>query len=271
MDKDNAPFHAVIATMLIVLLTPVFALLYVGLMDPINIVSLFTRPQFTQSLTLTFTGAMIAAALGLLIGAPTAYALARGMIPSWASRIVSALLSSPMTIPHTVIGLAILLMVSPLSPIPLIKRLPVINSILGLVMAYFMVSSPIITGSLVQVFERIDPVYEDVGLIAGISKFGVFVRLIVPMTLSELIESYLLAWARAISEFGSVVLVAYYVIAPPLFNYVYPASVLVWYYYETYGLEPALGYAAATLLMSIIALTIIEILRHVLGKHKWVS
>ncbi len=266
MDNGYLPFYFSVVILLILLVAPLATLIYMGLADPLNLLSIFTNSQFTQSLTLTFTGAMAAAALGLLLGAPVAYALARGMMPGWASRVASALLSSPITIPHTVVGLAILIMASPLSPIPLVRRLPIVNSLLGLVLAYFIVSSPIAVGSLVQVFERIDPVYEDVGLAIGMSRMRVFIKLILPMTIGEVVESYLLAWARAISEFGSIALVAYYVITPPLFNYVYPTSVLVWYYYETYGLEPALSYAAATLLVSLVVLVIMEAVRHYLNR-----
>ena len=269
MDNDYLPFYVSATLLIILLVTPLVALIYTGLTDPINLALIFTNGQFIQSLTLTFTGAVAAAALALILGAPVAYALARSMVPGWIGKVTSALLSSPMTIPHTVVGLAILIMASPLSPIPLARQLPLMNSMLGLVLAYFIVSSPIAIGSLTQVFERINPVYEEVGLAIGMSRVGVFTRLILPMTISEAVESYLLTWARAISEFGSIALVAYYVVAPPLFNYVYPMPVLVWYYYETYGLEPALGYATATLLVSLMALIIMETVRHYLNRYHY--
>ncbi len=82
------------------------------------------------------------------------------------------------------------------------------------------------------------------------------------MTRRELISSFLLAWGgRSISEFGSIVILAYYIINPPFFDYVYPLPTLIWYSYEVYGLPPlALGYASASLIISIIIIVLIELI-----------
>lgn len=82
------------------------------------------------------------------------------------------------------------------------------DTIWGLVAAYFIVSAPItIGGALRQVFDNLDPVYEYVGLTLGLSQWGgVFMRVVIPMTRKELISSFLLAWGRSISEFGSIVI-----------------------------------------------------------------
>ena len=53
---------------------------------------------------------------------------------------------------------------------------------------------------------------------------------------------------------------AYYVVNPPLFNYVYPLPILIWYTYEVYGLPMALGYASASLIISIVILVLAEII-----------
>ncbi len=76
----------------------------------------------------------------------------------------------------------------------------------------------------------------------------------------ELVSSFLLAWGRSISEFGSIVILAYYIVNPPLFNYVYPLPTLIWYSYEVYGLPLALGYASASLIISIIIIVLIELI-----------
>jgi molybdate/tungstate transport system permease protein len=47
---------------------------------------------------------LIAAALDLLLGAPTAYAISRRLIPSPLDDVVSGILLSPLTIPHTIVG-----------------------------------------------------------------------------------------------------------------------------------------------------------------------
>ena len=68
-----------------------------------------------------------------------------------------------------------------------------------------MVSVPIATGAVKQVFGELDPMYEDVGLTLDLSRWGVFMKVIVPMTYRELLSSFMIAWNRVVSEFGSIV------------------------------------------------------------------
>ncbi|MFB6470716.1 MAG: ABC transporter permease subunit [Vulcanisaeta sp. AZ3] len=256
MDRSKIfiPFVILISLLLIL---PMFTLLYVGSK---YLVRALTSSVFIESMFVTVLGASIAAALDLVLGAPTAYAISRGLMPKPVDRIVDSVLLSPLTIPHTIVGLSLLILVSPISPIPIIRRLPLVDTIWGLVAAYFVVSAPIAVGAIRQVFNELDPTYEYVGLTFGLSWWGVFIRVIIPMTYRELLTSFLMAWGRSISEFGSIAILAYYVVNPPFFNYVYPLPILIWYSYEVYGLSLALGYASASLIISIITLVLIGVL-----------
>ena len=249
-----APFILLISLML---LLPMAVLLYEGY-D--HLLGAFMSPLFIEGAVVTLLGASIAATLTLALGLPTAYAISRGLVPKPFDSVIGGLLTSPLTIPHTIVGLSLLILVSPISPIPIIRKLPLVDTIWGLVAAYFIVSAPIAIGAIRQVFDEVDPVYEYVGLTLGLSQWGVFTRVIIPMTRKELASSFLLAWGRSISEFGSIVILAYYIINPPLFNYVYPLPTLIWYSYEVYGLPLALGYASASLIISIIIIVLIELI-----------
>lgn len=256
MDSSTNYFKPFVILIILMLLLPIIALFYVGYKYLVTALMSYT---FISSLAVTMLGASIAALLDLALGLPTAYALSRRLLPRGLSDITNNVLLSPMTIPHTVVGLSILILDSPISPIPVIRRLPLTDTIWGLVAAYFVVSAPIAVGSMKQVIDGVDAIYEDAALTLGLTRWSTFTRVVIPMVRRELVTSYLLAWSRSISEFGSIAILAYYVITPPLFSYVYPIPILVWYEYEVYGLAPALGYASASLLISIIALVIIGI------------
>ena len=257
MDRSKQLFLPFVVMISLMLTLPMVALIYGGYKYVLR--SIMSN-LFVESASLTLLGASIAAALDLLLGAPTAYAISRRMIPSPLDNVVSGILLGPLTIPHTIVGLSLLILTSPISPIPIVRRLPLVDTIWGLVAAYFVVSAPIATGAVKQVFDELDPTYEDVGLTLGLSRWGVFMRVVVPMTYRELLSSFMIAWGRAISEFGSIVILTYYVVNPPLFNYVYPLPVLIWYTYEVYGLPMALGYASASLIISIAILVLVEII-----------
>ena len=257
LDSSKQLFLPFVVMISLILTLPMVALIYGGYKYVLRSIM---SSLFIESVALTLLGALIAAALDLLLGAPTAYAISRRLIPSPLDDIVSGILLSPLTIPHTIVGLSLLILVSPISPIPIVRRLPLVDTIWGLVAAYFVVSAPIATGAIKQVFDELDPTYEYVGLTLGLSQWGVFMRVVVPMTHRELLSSFMIAWGRAVSEFGSIVILAYYVVNPPLFNYVYPLPILIWYTYEVYGLPMALGYASASLIISIVILVLAEII-----------
>ena len=257
LDSSKQLFLPFVVMISLMLTLPMVALIYGGYKYVLRSIM---SSLFIESVALTLLGALIAAALDLLLGAPTAYAISRRLIPSPLDDVVSGILLSPLTIPHTIVGLSLLILVSPISPIPIVRRLPLVDTIWGLVAAYFVVSAPIATGAIKQVFDELDPTYEYVGLTLGLSQWGVFMRVVVPMTHRELLSSFMIAWGRAVSEFGSIVILAYYVVNPPLFNYVYPLPILIWYTYEVYGLPMALGYASASLIISIVILVLAEII-----------
>ena len=257
LDSSKQLFLPFVVMISLILTLPMVALIYGGYKYVLRSIM---SSLFIESVALTLLGALIAAALDLLLGVPTAYAISRRLIPSPLDDVVSGILLSPLTIPHTIVGLSLLILVSPISPIPIVRRLPLVDTIWGLVTAYFVVSAPIATGAIKQVFDELDPTYEYVGLTLGLSQWGVFMRVVVPMTHRELLSSFMIAWGRAVSEFGSIVILAYYVVNPPLFNYVYPLPILIWYTYEVYGLPMALGYASASLIISIVILVLAEII-----------
>ncbi len=131
MDNSRHAFTPFIILISLMLLLPMVVLLYEGYG---YLISAFTSTLFIEGVVVTLLGAMIAAALTLILGLPTAYAISRGLIPRPIDNIVGGLLTSPLTIPpHTIVGLSLLILVSPISPpIPIIRRLPLVDTIWGL-------------------------------------------------------------------------------------------------------------------------------------------
>ncbi|MGC9075874.1 MAG: hypothetical protein ACP5HT_01320 [Conexivisphaera sp.] len=105
----KTPLYALAA----VVAVPIAVLFYSA--GPVGIASSFEDPQFISSLGLTMLGASIAAALNAALGTPAAYALARGLIRGEGA--LYDLLLSPVSIPHTVVGIMLLIMFSPASPL----------------------------------------------------------------------------------------------------------------------------------------------------------
>ena len=241
----KTPLYALAA----VIAVPIAILFYSA--GPIGVLSSFEDPQFLSSLGLTMLGASMATAFNVALGTPAAYALARGLIRGEGA--LYDLLLSPVSIPHTVVGIMLLIMFSPASPLhDLFGILNPLDTLWGMVLAMFYVSVPIYVMSMREHFERSDLEMERFLGSLGLPPSSIFYSVILRGSIGSIARISLLSMGRAISEFGSIVILAYSVSMAPLFYYVKPATVLIWYKYDVYGLSAAVGYASALLMVTLI-------------------
>jgi len=195
-------------------------------------------------LTLLASGASTAVAVGL--GTPLGYLLARVDFPL--RRSIAALLNLPVVIPHPVAGIALVLFLGRNSAIggPLAQLgLDIVNHVPGLVVAMLFVSAPLFVSSARQAFQSVDPTLERVARSLGDSEWLAFRRITLPLARRGLLAGALLSWARAVSEFGAVVVVTY---NPKV------ASVLIFDRFTTDGLR---GVIPASAVLLVIALVVV--------------
>jgi len=242
-------FHIFTYLLVVIIILPMIVLYYeVG---PTGLAIAFEDSQFLESLNLTFLGAILATMLNVFLGTPVAYALSRKII-KLESTLYDIFLS-PVSIPHTVVGIMLLLTFSPSSPFyPLLKSINPVDDILGLSLAMFYVSSPIYIMSIKETFDKADVELEYFIQSLGKDRYFIFENVLIPEQFDSIIRIALLSLGRAISEFGSIIIIAYSVTFLPFFQYVKPVTVFIWYKYDVYGLSSALGYAAALLTISLL-------------------
>ena len=258
--RSNAPVLLAVAIMVVLLATPLALLL--GLSAESGLLDAFHDPAFLASVGLTVLGATAAGLLAIGLGTPAAYGISRGLVRGPLRAVVEALIAAPLTVPHVVAGIAILITFSPISPLyPLLGGFRVFGTFLGLTMAFFFVSSPIYVSALKESVTKSDIRLELAARALGSSPTRTFLRIVVPSLRGSILESFLLSWARSMSEFGSVAILTYFVVGLPFFNYVPPSSVFVWNAYQVSGLFVALRYAGALLLISILPLVGLQALR----------
>ncbi|MCL4343920.1 MAG: ABC transporter permease [Nitrososphaerota archaeon] len=232
-----------------VFLVPIAILFYLSGLS--GIITAFSDKSFIDSLTLTFLAAIAATFVNVLLGTPVAYSLARKLV-RWESSAYDLLLS-PISIPHTVVGIMLLVTFSPISPIYLLtKYMNPVNTFFGMVLAMFFVSAPIYIMAMKEYFERMDQVHELFTMSLGNDRLKTFTKVVFPMSSGSIMRVSMISLGRALSEFGSLIILSYTVTMAPLFSFVSPATVFIWYKYETYGLLPALRYSSAMLLISML-------------------
>ena len=209
--------------------------------------------ELRGSLALTALTATAAMVIGLLCGTPLAYLLARRQFRG--KPVIAALLDLPLLIPHPVAGIALLLVLGRDSAVGgalLETGLRIVGTPLGIIAAMLFVSAPLYISGAREAFARVDLRYESVARTLGDPPWRAFRRVTLPLSLRGLIASAVVMWARAVSEFGAIVILAY---NPKV------ASVLSYDRFTSFGLSEALPVAAVLAILALVPLTLLRALR----------
>jgi molybdate/tungstate transport system permease protein len=215
--------------------------------------ALTTDAELRDALLLTAVTATTATLLGLLAGTPIAYVLARRAFPGRAA--LAALLDLPVLIPHPVAGIALLLALgrhTAVGSVLIAAGLRITGTPAGIVSAMLFVSCPLYLSAARETFDRVDARFETVARTLGDPPWRVFRRVTLPLASRGLVAAAVIMWARAVSEFGAVVILTY---NPQV------ASVLSYDRFTTYGLPGTLPVAAVLVLLALIPLAILHRLR----------
>jgi molybdate transport system permease protein len=163
----------------------------------------------TQALRLSFETTAISLVVVVVLGTPMAYWLARTKMPG--HEVIDALVDLPIVLPPAVSGVGLLMAFG---------RNGILGSTLSdagidlaftktaVVMAQTFVASPFYIRAAKSGFEAIDRDLEDVAQTLGSSRAGVFLRVAVPAAMPALMAGAVMAWARALGEFGATIMFA---------------------------------------------------------------
>jgi molybdate/tungstate transport system permease protein len=218
-----------------------------------GIAALASDSELRASLALTASTATVATLLGIVGGTPVAYFLARQSFRGRA--IVAALMDLPLVIPHPVAGIALLLVLGRASPVGSMlyaAGLRVVGSATGIICAMLFVSAPLYVSAAREAFARVDARYESVARTLGDDAWRAFRRITLPLSARGLTAAAVVMWARAVSEFGAIVILTY---NPKV------VSVLSYDRFTSYGLSETLPVAGVLVLFALIPLAVLRALR----------
>lgn len=168
-----------------------------------------TRSTLWQALRLSLLTSGVSLTIIVLLGTPLAYVLARGRLP--ARRLIDTLIDLPMVLPPAVAGIALLMAFG---------RRGIAGSYLddmgitigftttAVVMAQTFVAVPFYVRSARAGFARVDRDIEDAAADLGATPRIVFFSVTLPLVRPNLAAGAVLAWARAIGEFGATIMFA---------------------------------------------------------------
>ena len=236
------------------------ALLYLGLMVALPTVAVISRgfqdglqslrdalnaPGAREAIVLTLVLAAVTAIINVIFGTLIAYVLVRYEFPgrAWLSTIVDI----PFAIPTLVTGVMLRALYGPNSLIGGFLEghgIHVIFAQLGILFALLFVTLPLVVRTVQPVLLEIDEAEEEAARVLGATRWYTFRRVVLPKLRAGIAAGGLLAFARAIGEFGAVVIVSGNIIGKTL-----TAPVLIFQLASQF--QPNQAAAVATLLFAI--------------------
>ena len=229
------------AVIWVALLGPVLALLFH--LSGSAIASSLTAPGALQPLVTSLESGLVTLCVLFFLCTPLAWMLARGKLPFprlWEAGVLCGLLLPPL-----VIGLLLVFMVGPYTPIGgILAHLhqSATNTFLALVIAEIYESAPYYVLGAQAAFAGVEPRLEQQAGLLGDRPRRVFRRVTLPLAAPGLAMSLSVAWARAMGAFGAVVIIAYHPYGIPM---------QIWTTLQETGLSTALPFALVLLVVAL--------------------
>jgi sulfate/thiosulfate transport system permease protein len=161
-----------------------------------------TSPQAVAALKLTLAASLVVAVINAFAGTAIAWTLVRDRFLG--QGFVNALVDLPFALPTIVAGLTLLALYGSRSPV----GVDVAFTRWAVLAALLFVTLPFVVRTVQPVLLELDTEMEDAAASLGASGFATFRRVILPNILPAILSGVALAFARAIGEFGAVVLIS---------------------------------------------------------------
>jgi len=211
------------------------------------------------SIMVTAWAGLIATFVGLLLGVPLAYLLARHNFRG--KRLLESLIDVPIVIPHSAAGIALLFVFGRQQIFGQFFDdigIRYVETLAGVVIAMLFVSVPFLIDSARDGFKSVDVRLEKVARTLGASPWRTFFLVSLPLAWRNILSGSIMMWARAVSELGAVMILAYHV--PFLGKHPVVAPLLVLLRFENFGLDAARPVAVLVIVISLIAFVVLRTL-----------
>ncbi|BEP29084.1 ABC transporter permease [Helicovermis profundi] len=196
--------------------------------------------------------ASIATFFSAILAIPFAYFLVRSNIKF--KKLIESIIDVPIVLPHTVAGIILLSVLSKKSMIGSFfyrNNIEILGSEIAIIIAMIFVSLPIMFNSCKEAFKWIPERTENVSRILGASNFETFIYITFPLAWKDILGGMILTFARSISEFGAVIILAYHPMIAPT---------LIYERFTNYGISYAMPIAIILLVVSLSIFLLLRVL-----------
>ncbi len=252
-------FFIVLSIVLFILLiVPIFNIMFQE--NPIVLFDTLFTDYVAAAIMTSFYSSFLSTVLAVCLGIPLGYLLARYNFPG--KRIVDSIVDLPILIPHSVAGILLLATYGQqgfLGQFFSNFGVSFYDTPWGIVIAMFFVSSPFLIKGARDAFENVNPNVEKAARTLGASRSRTFLTITLPIASRGIFTGSILCWARGISEFGAVYILA----STPLIG-----SVLVYFEFQGSGLSAVRPIAIVLILVTLVIFVCLKLIQ---GKSRPVT
>ena len=190
--------------------------------------------------------------LSFFLGTPLAYLLARKRIIG--KKLIEGIIDLPIMIPHPVVGIAILSLAGKNHPIGRFLSeigVEIMGSKTGIISVLLFVGLPFYVNTVKAGFDAVPLRLENASRTLGAGAISTFCRITFPLTWRHMTLGIIMCTARAISEFGAVVIVAYHPMTAP---------VMIYERFTAYGLKYSQPIAVWLIIISFILFVVLRMM-----------
>lgn len=204
--RSDVPFVVGLCLLSSVYLLLIAAMLLADLSftTPGNFLAALRSEEIRYAIRLSLISCSITALLSLWIAVPIGYLMSR--YPFRGKAILDAMLDIPIVLPPLVIGLSLLILFRTPGGRLVERFIPVTYAVPGIILAQWMVACAFAVRTMRTTFDQISPRQEQVALTLGCSQSQAFWQIVLPQARRGVLAAGTLAWARALGEFGPILI-----------------------------------------------------------------
>jgi len=235
-------FTLMAAIALLFVVAPLLSLLFSR--SPLDLVEAASDKVIVQSIMLSLSTSFITTLFAGLFAVPLAWLLARKRFRF--KGFVSGIIDLPVMIPHSAAGIAVLGIVNRESLLGTLASelgISFVDRPAGIAVAMAFVSIPFLINAARDGFESVPLKLEKAAQNLGAGPWRVFFTISLPLAWRSVLSGFVMMFARGMSEFGAVVIIAYHPLTAP---------VLIYDRFNAFGLKAAQEVSVLFILVSLL-------------------
>jgi molybdate/tungstate transport system permease protein len=212
-------FHLATAALVLIMLGPVIAMLLS--VPPATALAAFSAAAAQDAARTSLIASALSTCVATVLGVPSGYALAHTR--AGVRGLLLSLLALPLAFPPVASGIILLRAFGTQTSLGswlATHGIALVDSLWGVALAEFFVAGSFVAITATAAFATIDPAYEESAQTLGAGAFSRFWHVALPLAAPSIAAGALLAWMRAIGEYGATSILAYHPTSLPVELYV---------------------------------------------------